>query len=535
MAMLAPVLLPLQRTHPSHPRWASLGSWLAVWEAIAARSARVGADQRRQEGHLQRHLLALGESVVEATVDLSLLDRFTWTLTDSRWKWTWRTWAREPELAHHRPALLDAADRRRSWLYRSVSAREYWPALWLNRVVERVQAALTAALSEADLQGFLERRGAMLQEALDRGMRGGFPPMYYASGTNHVGEVRGYAAVSQPIGVTAPEVSEALERSLLQLAGTGARVFVDSGAFGEFTQGVLISEAEWARRLALYTRLAEGLGNQLAVVAPDKVGDQDASLERLRQHQDRMRHLQRLGAQVIVPLQVGSRSLVEVYDAVWKLLRCPFTPGLPANKAALSEADLVALLEQRKPERVHFLGLGPRTRQRHGRRLLEIARTLSPGTRVSMDSALRKALVGRASGLRPLTAAEDHVEDELLAGARSGREGQDAEGWGLPDYTDHIAFPSEWLSQRQLQTIARELAFSGDERRAFLADPDGFLQQHCWEALPEEVTSRCPELQEALEATWNRMWAKWTTAEKKAQAIQRVLGTQTPAERREGP
>ncbi len=534
MAMLAPVLLPLQRTHPHHPRWASLRAWLSVWEAIAGRRARVGADQRRQEGHLQQHLLALGEPVVEAAVDLSVLDRFTWTLTDTRWKWTWRTWAREPELARHRPALLDAADRRRSWLYRSVSAREYWPALWLNRVVERVRSALTAALSEADLRGFLERRGAMLQEVLGRGMTGGFPSVYYASGTNHVGEVRGYAAVNQPIGVTAPEVSEALERSLMKLAGTRARVFVDSGAFGEFTQGVLITEAEWARRLALYTRLAEGLGTQLAVVAPDKVGDQDASLERLRQHQDRMRHLQRLGAQVIVPLQVGSRSLVELYDAVWKLLRCPFTPGLPANKAALSEADLVALLEQRKPERVHFLGLGPRTRQRHGRRLLEIARTRSPGTRVSMDSALRKALVGRASGLRPLTAAEDHVEDELLAGARSGLEGQDAEGWGLPDYTDHIAFPSEWLSQRQLQTIARELAFSRDERRAFLADPDGFLQQHCWEALPDEVTSRCPELQEALEATWNRMWAKWTTAEKKAQAIQRVLGRQNPAERREG-
>ena len=199
------------------------------------------------------------------------------------------------------------------------------------------------------------------------------------------------------------------------------------------------------------------MGSQLAVVAPDKVGDQDASLERLRWYRDQMRSLQRLGAQVIVPLQVGSRSLVEVYDAVWKLLHCPFTPGLPANKAALSELDLVALLEQRKPERIHFLGLGPRTRRRHGQRLLEIARTRSPGTRVSMDSALRKALVGRASGLRPLTAAEDQIEDELQAGARSGMEGLDAEGWGLPDYTDHIAFPSEWLSQRQLQAIAREL------------------------------------------------------------------------------
>ena len=532
--MLVPMLLPLHRTHPRQPRWANLEEWLAVWAAIRGRKARVGADQRRQEGHLQRHLLALGGQVVESELDLEALDRFTWTLTDPGWKWTWRSWAREPGLAPHRAALLNAADRRRSWLYRSVSARDYWPAVWLARAVGRVRQALTGGLNEVDLEGFLERQGEALKAALVTALEAGLPRVYYASGTNHVGEVRGYAAVEQPIGVTAPQVTETVERALLHLAGTGARVFVDSGAFGEFTRGVVIRKEEWERRLALYTRLAEGLRGQLAVVAPDKVGDQDVSLERLRRYQDRVHYLQRLGARVIVPLQIGARSLVTLYDEIWKLLRCPFTPGLPANKAALSEAALVELLEQRKPARVHFLGLGPRTRQRHGRRLLEITRTRSPGTRVSMDSALRKALVGRASGLRPLTAAEDHVVEELQAGARSGLEGRDAEGWGLPDYTDHIAFPSEWLSQRQLQTIARELDFSTLERGDFLADPDGFLQRHCWQELPPEVTSRCPELQDALEATWDRMWAKWTTAEKKAQAIQRVLGEQAPVARREG-
>jgi hypothetical protein len=522
--MLPLALLPRQRSQPRQPGWATLSEWLVIWKPLNSKKPRGGAAQHRHQLALQAHLLTLPESVITAELDLGVLDRFTWALTERCWSQTWKSWSREPRLHEQRVTMLDAADRRRVQLRRQVSAQEYWPAVWLWRALAAVRRELPSRITEDELAGFLGRQGVDLCSAMSAALaQQGLPSVYYASGTNHVGEVRGYAAVGQPIGVTAPDVSEVVERALLQLAETGIKVFVDSGAFGEFTQGVLISEAEWAQRLALYTRLAEGLGNQLAVVAPDKVGDQDASLERLRQHQDRMRYLQRLGAQVIVPLQVGARSLVEIYDVVWKLLRCPFTPGLPANKAALSESDLVALLEQRKPERIHFLGLGPRTRQRHGRRLLEIARTLSPGTRVSMDSALRKALVGRASGLRPLTAAEDQVEEELQADARSGMEGQDAEGWGLPDYTDHIAFPSEWLSQRQLRAIARELAFSRIEHREFLDDPDGFLQRHCWEELPDEVTSRCPELQEALETTWDRMWAKWTTAEKKAQAIEKVL------------
>jgi len=415
------------------------------------------------------------------------------------------------------------ADRRRSWLRRSVSATDYWPLVWLSRALAVVREARTPGISEMDLESFLSRQGDALLHALHEAVAG--TPLrstYYASGTNHVGEVRGYASVGHAIGVTAPEVSKAVETALLNLDGK-VRVFVDSGAFGEFTRGTPISSAMWAERLELYARLAQGLGRQLAVVAPDKVGDQEISLERLREHAQRVRYLHRLGAQVIVPLQVGALSLVEVYDRAWKLLRCPFTPGLPSNKAALSEDELVALLEKRKPERVHFLGLGPKTRRRHGRRLLEIARTRSPGTRVSMDSALRKSLVGRASGLRPLTAAEDQVEDELQAGARAGLEGRDADGWGLPDYTDHIASPSTWLTARQLKSIARELTLRGAERRRFLADPDGFLQAHCWEKLPEEVVSRYPELEAALEAAWDRLWHEQTRAEKKQRAIERTL------------
>jgi len=498
-----------------------------VWRGIAGHRHRGGAAKDRQQHYLQEHLLKLTEARVVAEVDIGVLDQLTWILTEPAWTRTWRTWQRErAAVVQHRVALLDAVDRRRSWLRRSVSAMDYWPLVWLSRALAVVRGARTPGISEIDLEGFLTRQGGALLHALQEVVEATPPSStYYASGTNHVGEVRGYASVGHAIGVTAPEVSQTVEAALLNL-DSAVRVFVDSGAFGEFTRGTPISSAMWVERLELYARLAQGLGRQLAVVAPDKVGDQENSLVRLREHAQRVQHLHRLGAQVIVPLQVGTLSLVEVYDRVWKMLRCPFTPGLPSNKAALSEEELAALLERRKPERIHFLGLGPKTRRRHGRRLLEIARTLSPGTRVAMDSALRKALVGRASGLRPLTAAEDQVEDELRAGARSGMEGRDADGWDLPDYTDHIASPSTWLTDRQLKTIAREMILRGRERRRFLADPDAFLQAHCWEELPEEVASRCPELETALEAAWDRLWHQQTRAEKKQRAIERILQDQ---------
>ena len=44
------------------------------------------------------------------------------------------------------------------------------------------------------------------------------------------------------------------------------------------------------------------------------------------------------------------------------------------------------------------------------------------------------------------------------------------------DYTDAIAEPSAWATPTQLGTVAEMAGFSGEDRMAFLKDPDGFLQ-----------------------------------------------------------
>jgi hypothetical protein len=63
---------------------------------------------------------------------------------------------------------------------------------------------------------------------------GGLRCVYFASGSNHQGEIEGLSSVGFNVGVAAPEVKSAETiGTLTGLAGTGIRVFVDSGAFGE--------------------------------------------------------------------------------------------------------------------------------------------------------------------------------------------------------------------------------------------------------------------------------------------------------------
>ena len=92
---------------------------------------------------------------------------------------------------------------------------------------------------------------------------------YFASGSNHAGEIAGLAAAGYDVGVAIPELNAAGEAALVELAGLRTKVFADSGAFGEVRydaasdrmvlKGAPISDAEWRKRLAAYRRLAVAL------------------------------------------------------------------------------------------------------------------------------------------------------------------------------------------------------------------------------------------------------------------------------------
>jgi|SRR5271156_1728486 len=95
----------------------------------------------------------------------------------------------------------------------------------------------------------------------------------FASGADQESEIRGFARLGIPVGVSVNHLNDASVSALLEL---GQPVMIDSGAFSEvmFTADgprtiAPIEETEWSRRLSVYTRLASTLGPLAAVVAPD--------------------------------------------------------------------------------------------------------------------------------------------------------------------------------------------------------------------------------------------------------------------------
>src|ERR1035441_551977 len=122
----------------------------------------------------------------------------------------------------------------------------------------------------------------------------------YASGVNEAREIAGFALAGVPVGASASNLREAAVRTILRSEGP---VFLDSGAFSEVrfspqTQRMeivnRITPREWRRRLAIYLRVAQTLGNRLSVVAPDCVGDQDETLKRLALYRPELHQLAEL-------------------------------------------------------------------------------------------------------------------------------------------------------------------------------------------------------------------------------------------------
>ena len=240
------------------------------------------------------------------------------------------------------------------------------------------------------------------------------PSAYFASGSNRPADISALSKVGADIGVAAPELSIAGEAHLHTLAGSDVLVFVDSGAFSEVTitdDGIevtnLISDAQWQQTMELYMRLANSLGSQVWLVAPDMVGNQTETLIRLSRYRDYLLHCIELGARVLVPIQKGDMSQAEFAVKVdEKLGSDQWVPALPCKKAATSPEEVREFLMTRPFERhVHLLGLGIRNPKI--REYLAPFVDVSRSTTVSLDSCWIAANVGRGKKPRKLTRARD--------------------------------------------------------------------------------------------------------------------------------
>lgn len=254
--------------------------------------------------------------------------------------------------------------------------------------------------------------------------------IYFASGSSRASDIRGFAAIGHAIGVAADEVSPAAEDELYRLAGSGVPVFVDSGAFSEvefdpsiggFRVERPISASSWQDRVDLLSRLAavyeaHDAAGDLYVVAPDMVGNQDETLVRLARWKNEMRALHDHGVRVLVCIQKGALSQADFDAQICEVLGfSDYVRAMPCKKGATTPAELLAFTQERKPARVHLLGLGVANRAIG--EYLDAVREGNGDAIVTLDSNKIAASVGRG-GKKPriLTAARDIARGLIEAG-----------------------------------------------------------------------------------------------------------------------
>jgi hypothetical protein len=251
---------------------------------------------------------------------------------------------------------------------------------------------------------------------------------YFASGLQEPGEIRGVTMAGYHVGISCSTLRRGLldtvERAVKLL---GVQVFVDSGAFSEVREvnGQLVprrtlSDADWELRMRVYERLAKSCGKDAWLVAPDKVGDQFLTLERLRRWAPRLRAMLRIhgdpsfGPQLIVPLQKGAMTLSEFAQAACEALGLSEDEvvwGLPSKKAATTLQGIADFARTCTPDaRFHLLGMSPFNEAFEP--AVTTLRYYCPEASITCDAVRQISLVGRKRGLKPLTAAQDEVRRE---------------------------------------------------------------------------------------------------------------------------
>lgn len=308
---------------------------------------------------------------------------------------------------------------------------------------------------------------------------------YFPSGSNHPGEILGFADAGMNVGATIVELRLNAAEVLAGLAGSGTKVFMDSGAFSEvtFPAGVPtitspISDEDFAARLDAVEELARSLGSQLYAVAPDCVAHQAETLDRLARFADRVRTIRALGANVLVAHQKGALSLVDFNRRAAEILGfSDFVVAVPMMKDETSAEELAELLSTVRPAAVHLLGLGPKSPRFET--AVAAVRSASPSTAVFCDSVAITSLVGRTNGPgggpRALTAASDAA----LETVREELWGEGVEG--ELDYSDSIVDNvDEWLVTRAarkelLDRVAAFRTVSRSDRAVCYASPSAWL------------------------------------------------------------
>ncbi len=261
---------------------------------------------------------------------------------------------------------------------------------------------------------------------------------HFASGVNNPGEVLGLSG--RHFGITATTVTPALLDACELHAGGLTRIFVDSGAFSEVAfsaaTGKLevvrpITDADWRDRFELYTLIATWYRTRAYVVAPDLVGNQAATLERLERYAHQVAAIAALRANIIVPVQKGELPMSVMYRRACEVLGLREAPiaGIPMKKDATSLGDLAELVDSLPwyGARIHLLGLGPESKRYAA--AIRTIKSRRPNATITSDSVTIRRLVGRTNGRGGGPRALTRYQDE--ARARGITNGAAVKAYGL--------------------------------------------------------------------------------------------------------
>lgn len=243
---------------------------------------------------------------------------------------------------------------------------------------------------------------------------------FYCSGANREAEYIGLSKAGINYGISLKDIHAPRLEDIITRAqdSPNIKIFVDSGAFGEVAydkQGrrsivAPITEDAWIQKLDIYGRVAAAYGKRAVVVAPDCVGDQRETLLRLRKYRARVLTLLQ-SCRVIVPLQVGTKSLLTMYQDVVNILgTTDFIVGFPCKKSATPLQELSLFLDMVSPRAIHLLGVSPCSKTWGDIRAI-ITGLDDPPIDINLDAVRLRALVMRTSYVGALTAKMDYYKE----------------------------------------------------------------------------------------------------------------------------
>lgn len=166
----------------------------------------------------------------------------------------------------------------------------------------------------------------------------------FHSGMSSRSDLRAAVDEGVPVGVVATLLD--VSKTILVLPrhlNAGGTVFIDSGAFAAFQKGETV---DWSKVFNTYECVINMTDSPagLSIVAPDVIGDQQATLALWAKHANRVGEWIAAGARVIIPLQRGTLSAGELLEEAKHIFKTSrFCAGIPSNLEAMGADDCSTL------------------------------------------------------------------------------------------------------------------------------------------------------------------------------------------------